>query len=33
VVPGALQPVMIDREHDRGHYADPNIWMRHASGP
>jgi GNAT superfamily N-acetyltransferase len=33
VVPGALQPVMIDREHDRGYYADPNIWMRHASGP
>ena len=29
VVPGALQPVEIDREADRGVYADPNVWMRH----
>jgi len=30
VVPGALQPVWIDREGDRGRYEDPNLWMRHA---
>jgi hypothetical protein len=29
VVPGALQPVRIDREQDEGHYEDPNVWMRH----
>ena len=29
VVPGALQPVVIDRERDLGRYEDPNIWMRH----
>ena len=29
VVPGALQPVKIDREHDVGCYEDPNVWMRH----
>jgi len=29
VVPGALQPVEIDRERDVGRYADPNVWMRH----
>jgi GNAT superfamily N-acetyltransferase len=29
VVDGALVPVEIDREHDRGRYAEPNIWMRH----
>ena len=29
VVPGALQPVAIDRERDLGRYDDPNIWMRH----
>jgi hypothetical protein len=29
VVPGALQPVNIDRENDLGRYEDPNIWMRH----
>ena len=28
-VEGALQPVTIDREADVGHYADPNVWMRH----
>lgn len=29
VVPGALQPVRIDRERDVGRCEDPNIWMRH----
>jgi GNAT superfamily N-acetyltransferase len=29
VVPGALQPVAIDRERDAGRYVDPNVWMRH----
>jgi GNAT superfamily N-acetyltransferase len=29
VVPGALRPVVIDRERDRGRYADPNVWMHH----
>jgi GNAT superfamily N-acetyltransferase len=32
VVPGALQPVLIDLERDCGRYEDPNIWMRHATG-
>ena len=29
VVPGALEPVRIDRERDLGRYDEPNIWMRH----
>lgn len=29
VVPGALQPITIDRERDRGRYEDPNVWMHH----
>lgn len=29
VVPGALQPLVIDRERDAGRYEDPNVWMRH----
>lgn len=29
IVPGALQPVAIDRERDLGHYEDPNLWMKH----
>lgn len=29
IVPGALQPVEIDRERDFGRYEDPGIWMRH----
>ena len=29
VVPGALQPVVIDRERDQGRYEDPNVWMIH----
>ena len=31
VVPGALQPVVIDRERDLGRYEDPNVWMRHST--
>jgi GNAT superfamily N-acetyltransferase len=29
VVPGALVPVEIDVERDRGVYVEPNVWMRH----
>lgn len=29
VVSGALVPVTIDREADRGLYVEPNVWMRH----
>ena len=29
VVPGALQPVVIERQADEGRYEDPNVWMRH----
>jgi len=29
VVPGALQPVEVDAEDDRGVYQDPNVWMQH----
>ena len=29
LVPGALQPVRIDREKDEGRYEDPNVWMQH----
>ena len=29
VVPGALVPVRIDREADRGEYVEPNVWMVH----
>jgi GNAT superfamily N-acetyltransferase len=29
VVPGALVPIEIDREQDRGVYREPNVWMRH----
>jgi hypothetical protein len=28
-VPGALQPIAIDREQDLGCYEDPSVWMRH----
>ena len=31
VVPGALQPVEIDVEADRGVYVEPNVWMHHAT--
>jgi hypothetical protein len=30
VVPGALVPVAIDREHDQGVYVEPNVWLRHS---
>ena len=33
VVPGALVPVRIDRQHDRGVYVEPNVWMAHALEP
>jgi GNAT superfamily N-acetyltransferase len=29
VVPGALQPVVIDRDREEGRYEDPNVWMVH----
>lgn len=29
IVPGALQPVTINVESDKGVYHDPNVWMRH----
>jgi hypothetical protein len=29
VVPGALQPVLMDLERDEGRYEDRNVWMRH----
>jgi hypothetical protein len=29
VVPGALQPVVMDLERDFGSYEEPNVWMRH----
>src|SRR5829696_7918775 len=32
VVPGALVPVAIDRERDRGRYVEPNVWVRHRCG-
>jgi hypothetical protein len=33
VVEGALVPVTIDREADRGLYVEPNVWMRHEVPP
>lgn len=30
VVPEALDLVLIDREQDRGTYAETNLWMRHS---
>ena len=29
IVPGALQPVKINRDKDVGYYEDPNLWMKH----
>lgn len=29
VIPGALQPLTIDRERDEGRYEEPNVWMLH----
>lgn len=30
IVPGALNPIEIDVETDRGCYIEPNVWMQHA---
>jgi hypothetical protein len=30
VVPGALAPIEIDRERDKGLYLEPNVWMVHS---
>lgn len=30
VVPDALDLVLIDRDADRGTYAETNLWMRHS---
>jgi hypothetical protein len=32
VVPGALQPIEIDVESNRGTYVEPNVWMHHQIG-
>lgn len=32
VVPGALEPVDIDRDRDRGTYTQTNLWMQHTAG-
>ena len=32
VVPGALEPVEIDVEANRGTYVEPNVWMHHTLG-
>lgn len=29
VIPGALNPIKIDRENDLGEYIEPNVWMAH----
>jgi hypothetical protein len=29
IVPGALQPITIDREQNVGRYEDPNVWRLH----
>lgn len=29
IVPGALQPVVVDAENDLVRYEDPNVWMLH----
>jgi hypothetical protein len=30
VIPGGLQPLMIDRDQNKGRYEDPNYWMKHS---
>ena len=30
-VPGALSPVVIDRERDLGRYEEPNVWIQYSS--
>ena len=32
IVPGALEPVEMNAEEDRGVYAEPNVWMVYGSG-
>ena len=32
VVPGALAPIEIDAESDKGIYVEPNVWMHHSIG-
>jgi hypothetical protein len=32
IVPGALNPVSIDLENDRGIYIEPNVWTVHRTG-
>jgi hypothetical protein len=29
IVPGALCPIIIDRDRDIGSYVEPNVWMQH----
>lgn len=29
VIPDGLSLLQIDREHDRGEYVEPNVWVRH----
>ncbi len=29
IIPGALSPVLIDRDSDKGSYIEPNVWMVH----
>lgn len=29
IVPGALNPISIDLDNDRGVYIEPNVWMQH----
>ncbi len=29
VIPGALNPIEMDLEKDRGRYVEPNVWMIH----
>ncbi len=29
VVPGALQPIVMDLERDLSVYEEPNVWVRH----
>jgi hypothetical protein len=33
VVPGAFNPVLVDRARGRGLYVEPNVWMRHPVRP
>lgn len=32
IIPGALAPISIDREANRGTYIEPNVWMLHSLG-